>query len=76
MGDNLQNVLNQALSLPELDRVRVIESLQDSLRHGLTEIEQAWIPVALERARQIDAGEMRLEYPESLRKYRESRGAA
>jgi hypothetical protein len=76
MGDKLQNVLNQALALPARDRVRVIESLQDSLDESHSEIEQAWIPVLLERSRQIDAGEAVFGYPEPLRKFREAHGAA
>jgi Putative addiction module component len=76
MGDNLQNVLNQALALSALDRVRIIESLQDSLDERHADIEQAWIPVLLERSRQIDAGEATFSYPEPLRRYREAHGAA
>ena len=74
MGDNLQNVLNQALSLPAHDRLRVIESLQDSLDESHADIEQAWIPELRERVRQIDAGQATFVYPEALRRYREVHG--
>jgi Putative addiction module component len=76
MGDNLQNVLNQALALPALDRVRMIESLQDSLDARHSEIEQAWIPVLQERAEKIRFGLSVPKEPEALRQYRENRREA
>ena len=75
MGDNLQNVLNQALSLPAHERLRVIESLQDSLDESHADIEQAWVPELRKRVRQIDAGQAIFVYPEALRRYREVHGA-
>jgi putative addiction module component (TIGR02574 family) len=76
MGDALQTVLNQALALPALDRVRVIETLQDSLDARHTEIEQAWLPELERRAQAIREGASVPKVPEVLRQYREKKHAA
>jgi putative addiction module component (TIGR02574 family) len=76
MGDNLQNVLNQALALPALDRLRVIETLQDSLDARQVEIEQAWLPELDRRAKAIREGTSLTKMPEVLRQYREKKHAA
>jgi putative addiction module component (TIGR02574 family) len=76
MGDALQNVLNQALALPALDRLRVIETLQDSLDSQRAEVERAWLPELERRAEALRSGQSVAKVPDVLRQYREKKHAA
>lgn len=59
----------QVESLPPLDRVHLIEFLQESLDQGDKDVEAAWAEEAEDRLAALERGELALEdEPEVLRR--------
>lgn len=53
-----ENILQQALELPEHERVEIAQNLYRSVRHSPEELDAAWVKTAAERLEAYKRGEL------------------
>ena len=53
-----ENILQQALDLPELERVEIAHNLYRSVRHSPEEVDAAWVRTAAARLKAYKRGEL------------------
>ncbi len=74
MQADITTLKMQAALLPPMDRVRLIESLQESLEVSDTGIQQAWALEAEDRLDALERGEIQTQdEPQVLRDFRARR---
>ncbi len=75
MGQSVDQVLSAALSLPDTDRIEIIEALIDSVERPNSSLEESWREVIRRRAAELRSGTVStIPWSEVKREAREALG--